>query len=355
MQQVQNQYGTEPNRLIRGLNSVSNFFSDVTLLTPVTSFTQHLMAASTIQHLYDVGINAARRLDDATVRTLGLEPNQYDELIDYIRTNAILSNRGGSTRVVDLQNLHDIRMDNLRAFIDRAVRTRIQDMPTRGDFHRIGFSWYGRFLTQFRAFNLKGVDNFALQNLSRVRRGDAGARLRVAQEIGATMVFAAMIQYARNAIDVESLRLAGDYEKAKKQEDATLGVSGFIRGGLTGPSEFFLPMMAVDTAWTSTVSDDPLFSAYRYSGLNMYGFPAQSFISKTTDITTDVLGATIGKWAGIEDKERDITKSTVHKFRLLLPFQNVPGIKHLFNISEEEIAQEFMLSARQQRRSKIED
>lgn len=355
MQQVQNQYGTESNQLIRGLNSIANFFSDVTLLTPVTSFTQHLMAASTIQHLYDVGINAARRLDDATVRTLGLEPNQYDDLIDYIRTNAVLSNRAGSTRVVDLQNIQDIRMDNLRGFIDRAVRTRIQDMPTRGDFHRIGFTWYGRFLTQFRAFNLKGVDNFALQNISRLRRGDTGARVRVAQEIGATMLFAAMIQYSRNLMDVESLRISGDYEKAKKQEDLTLGLSGFIRGGLAGPSEFFLPMMAIDTAWTSTVSDDPLFSSYRYSGLNMYGFPAQSFVSKTMDVSKDMFGATVAKWAGLEDKERDITKATVHKFRLLLPFQNVPGIKHFFNLTEAEIANEFMLLDRQTRRAKIED
>lgn len=352
MQQVQNQYGTEPNRVIRGLNSMSNFFSDVTLLTPVTSFTQHLMAASTIQHLYDVGTNAARRLDDATVRTLGMEPAQYDELINYITTNAVLSNRAGSTRVVDLQNLQDIRMDNLRAFIDRAVRTRIQDMPTRGDFHRIGFTWYGRFLTQFRAFNLKGVDNFALQNLSRIRRGDTGARVRVAQEIGATMLFAAMIQYARNSLDVESFKASGDYERAKKTEDATLGLSGFVRGGAAGPSEFFLPMMAIDTAWTSMFDDDPLFSAYRYSGLNMYGFPAQSFVTKTWDVAKDVYGASVAKAAGITDKERDITRSTVHKARLLLPYQNFLPLKHLFNITEKEIGDEFMLLDKQRRRPK---
>ena len=352
MQQVQNQYGTESNSVIRGLNSMSNFFSDITLLTPVTSFTQHLMAASTVQHFYDVGMGAARRMDDATIRTLGLEPAQYDEVLDYIRTNAIVQNRAGGNRVVDLQNLNDIRMDNLRAFIDRAVRTRIQDMPTRGDFHRIGFSWYGRLLTQFRAFNLKGVDNFAFQNISRLRRGDAGARLRVAQEIGATMVFAAVVQYARNTIDSESFRAAGDYEKADEIEKRALGVGGFVRGGMAGPSEFFLPMMAVDTAWTSLVDDDPLFSAYRYSGLNMYGFPAQSFVSKTWDISKDVLGATVAKAAGFEDKERDITKSTLHKARLLLPYQNFLPLKHFFNISEAAIAEEFDLAARQPRRKR---
>lgn len=355
MQQVQNQYGPVGNAFERGLGATANFFSDVTLLTPVTSFTQNLMAASTIQHLYEVSRGLTRRMDDATIRTLGLEPNQYDELLDYVGTNAVTAARGGSDRVVNLNNLNDIRMDNLRSFVDRAVRTRIQDMPTRGDFHRIGFSFFGRLLTQFRGFNLKGVDNFALQNLSRVRRGDAASRVKVAQEIAYTMIFGALVQYARNYMDAQSFKESGQRKRAKEVEDRLLGVDGFVRGGFTGPSEFFLPIFAIDAGWNTFVSDDPLFSAYRYSGLNWYGFPAASFAAKSFDISKDVFGRAIAKPLGIEDKERDITQATVHKARLILPFQNFLPVKHFFNLAEEEIANEFRLLERQPRRDRKED
>jgi hypothetical protein len=355
MQQVQNQYGPVGSSFERGLGATANFFSDVTLLTPITSFTQNLMAASTIQHLYEVSRGMTRRMDDATIRTLGLEPNQYDELLDYVGTNAVTSARGGNDRVVNLNNLNDIRMDNLKVFIDRAVRTRIQDMPTRGDFHRIGFSFFGRLLTQFRGFNLKGVDNFALQNVSRIRRGDSTTRVKVAQEIAYTMIFASIVQYARNYMDAQSFRESGQREKANEIEKRLLGVDGFVRGGFTGPSEFFLPIFAIDGAWNTFVSDDPLFSAYRYSGLNWYGFPAASFAAKSFDISKDVFGRVIAKPLGIEDKERDITQATVHKARLLLPFQNFLPVKHFFNLAEEEIAKEFRLLERQPRRDRKED
>ena len=355
MMQVQNQYGPTGNAVERGLGATANFFSDVSLLTPVTSFTQNLMAASTIQHLYEVSRGISRRMDDATIRTLGIEPNQYDDLLDYVGTNAVTASRGGSDRVVNLNNLNDLRMDNLRSFIDRAVRTRIQDMPTRGDFHRIGFSFYGRLLTQFRGFNLKGVDNFALQNLSRVRRGDAASKVKVAQEIAYTMIFAALVQYSRNYLDVQSLKESGQRKKAKESADRLLGVDGFLRGGLTGPSEFFLPIFAVDGAWNTFVSDDPLFSAYRYSGLNWYGFPAASFVSKGMDVTKDVFGRAVAQPLGIQDKERDITQSTIHKTRLMLPFQNFIPVKHFFNLAESEIAKEFRLLERQPRRDRKED
>ena len=166
------------------------------------------------------------------------------------------------------------------------------------------------------------------------------------------MIFSALIQYSRMQMDAQSYRMNGQRKKAREVEKNMLGVGGFVRGGLSGPSEFFLPMMAIDTAWTSTISDDPLFSAYRYSGLSQYGFPAQSFISKSADITADVFGSTVGKAFGITDKERDITQSTVHKARLLLPFQNFIGLKHFFNLGEKEISDAFNLAEQQPRRSR---
>jgi hypothetical protein len=350
--QMQNQFDESQNMFKRGLDSTANFFSDVTLLSPVTSFTQQLTAASSLQHFYDVAKKAASRLDDATIRTLGLEPRQYDELIDYVGSNAVTA-RGD--RVVDMRNLNDIRMDNLKVFVDRAIRTRIQDMPTRGDFHKIGFSFLGRLLTQFRAFNLKGIDNFALQNLSRLRRGGPKGQLKVTQEITATLMLAGLIQYARKYMDYESEKENKNFVKADEIAKQFLGLEGFVKGAFTGPSEFFLPIMATDAAWTSFVDDDPLFSPYRYSGLNWYGFPAQSFISKGWDVTKDIWGATAAPMLGLEEMERDVTQGTVHKLRTMLPGQNMIGLKQFFNFAENEIADAYRLPEKQPRRPKIED
>ena len=343
---IENQLrGEDPSAFMRGMNSVSNFFSDISMLSPITSFTQHLSAAVVLQHLYDTGIGVARRLDDATIRTLGLEPDQYDELMDWVRTNAVLNDRG---RVVNLNNLNALEFDNLRVMVDRTVRTRIQDIPTRGDMGRWAFSWYGRLLTQFRTFNLKGIDNFLLQNVSRARRGGG---VGVSREIFSTMLFAGLIQYSRKYMEYESKKRTGDWEGAKEIEDNFLGVDGFVRGAFTGPSEFFLPILAADATWTTFVSDDPLFSAYRYSGLNWYGFPAQSFVSKGIDIGTDIYGATVARGVGIEDKDREITRSTIHKMRLLMPGQNLLGLKDLLDIGEAEIGDAFNLSKQQPRKN----
>lgn len=345
---IENQIrGENPNPFISGLNSVSNFFSDVTLLSPVTSFTQHLAAAASIQHLFDVARNTATRLDDPTIRTLGLEPAQYDQMIQWLGNNAITHSRGGAERVIDIRNMHGPEFDNLRVFIDRFVRTRVQDIPTRGDFGRWAFSFFGRLMTQFRTFNLKGVDNFMLQNISRARRGGS---MNVTKEIAATMVFGGLIQYARQYMNYESALSNGNYTESERIKNDFLGVKGFVKGSFTGPSEFFLPIMAVDATWNTFVSDEPLMSPYRYSGLQWYSFPAQSFISKSYEVGRDVYGATVARALGVEEREREITKGTLHKARMLIPASTMPGLKQFFDIAETEIAAEFELAKQQPRK-----
>ncbi len=50
------------------------------------------------------------------------------------------------------------------------------------------------------------------------------------------------------------------------------------------------------------------------------------------------------------DLEREITKGTIHKARLLLPFQNLLFVKQYLNIAEQEIADYYNLSDIQPRR-----
>jgi hypothetical protein len=335
------------NMLYRGtkrlLDGTANIMSDISGLAPITSFTQQLTAATTLQHLYDVS-RGVKRLDNATIRALGLEPEQYETLINFVGRNAQTKDGMLGARVVGLQNLDAVEMDLLRGFVDRMVTTRIQNIPTRGDFHKYAFTFVGRLLTQFRTFNLKGIDNFLLQNASRINRG-GGAK--VAQEISATLMLTGLIQWVRNYSDWRSQKAAGNKERADELEQ-TLTVAGSLRGAFTGPSEFFLISLGTDSLFTTLVDKDPVFSPYRYSGLNWYGFPGQAVASRAFDLFTDVYGATVGKQAGL-DLERDITRSTLHKARLLTPFQNMPILKQYFNIAEDEIATEWNLPERQPR------
>lgn len=330
----------------RGISAAGNVLSDLSLLAPVNSFSQQLTAATTLQHLWEAS-RGGRRMDDSLVRTLGLEKEQYDNLIQWVGRNAVVEPRLLGERVVDLRNIDAKEMTELAQFVDRLVRTRIQDMPTRGDFHKGMFSFLGKLLTQFRTFNLKGVDNFLLQNVSRSISGEAGAKRQVMSEIAATMVFAGTIQYLRNYADWASFNASGDQERADRVAEQ-MDIDGFIRGALAGPSEFFVPALLTDTVWNKFVDKDPLFSPYRYSGLSMYEMPAWALGSKALSVGTDVYGATVGEAFGL-DLERDITTGTLRKARMLLPFQNLLGLKQYFNIKEQDIADYWNLPARQSR------
>jgi len=331
--------------LKRGLDSTANLMSDITFLAPITSFTQQLTAATTIQHLYEVSKGVTSRMDNATLRTLGLEPEQYQKIIDFVGANAELRNGFLGERVTNLKNLDAKEMDLVKAFVQRTVDTRIQSIPTRGDFHKLAFGFAGRLFTQFRTFNLKGIDNFLIQNAGRTSKG---AGIQVAKEIGATMMLSGLIAYARNYADWRSQVAAGNSEAANETEKL-LTVDGALRGAAMGPSEFFLPTTATDFVWKTLADKDPLFSPYRYSGLDWYGFPGQAAVSRSWAVGKDLYGASVGDAFDLSI-EREITRGTLHKARLLLPGQNMPILKQYFNILESDIATEYNLRKTQPRR-----
>jgi len=330
----------------RGLNSASQVLSDISGLAPITSFTQQLTAATTLQHLYDVARTGKGRLDDATVRALGLEPEQYTQIIDFVKRNAQTRNGWMGERIVGMDNIDAKDMDLIKTFVQRMVESRIQSVPTRGDLHKSAFTMLGRLVTQFRTFNLKGVDNFLIQNAERAGRG---GQVKVIQEISATLMFAGTIQYLRTYADWRSQEAAGDWEKAKETE-SRLGIPGFIRGAFTGPSEFFVPALLTDTASNFLVGD-PVFSPYRYSGLSFYGFPGQAQASNIFSLLRDAYGAGVGKPLGLKT-EREITQGTVRRARMMIFGQNLPGIKQYFNIKEAEIEEAYNLPSQQPRRKR---
>jgi len=330
-------------KTIRG---ATNLMSDISGLAPITSMTQQLTAAGAIQHLYEVGRGLGTKgFDDATIRTLGLEPDQYRALAAWVAENA--ETRAGilGDRVVNIKNMAGPKMAELKVMVDRMVRTRIQDVPTRGDFHKLAFTWWGRLVTQFSTFNLKGIDNFLIQNAGRVK---GGGGLQVAKEMTATMVLAGLIGYGRNYADWWSHKKARNYEKARKMEEL-LSVEGFVRAAIAGPSEMYLLTKAGDGMW-ALGSKDPLFAPYRYSGLSMYGFPGETQLRNIGTVLNDARGALIGKPLDL-DVRREFTTKTLHAGRSLIPGQNLPFLKQYLNISEQEIAEEYNLSKQQPRTS----
>lgn len=322
------------NIVKRGLDSTSNFFSDLSMLSSVTSMTQQLTAATTLQHLFDVAKSGVRRLDASTLRTLGLSVEEYEKLVQFVGKNGQTKAGFLGERLVGLKNMDDPVVENLKSMVDRMVRTRIQDVPTRGDFHKGAFAWYARFFTQFKTFNMKGIDNFLLQNAS---RGQQGGGARVAAEVGSALTLAALVQYGRSYADYRTAVAAKDFKAADRAEKR-LGVDGFVRGALTGPSEFWLPSMLIETG-NAPFNKDMIFSDYRYSGLPSITSPAVMGAGRLWSVGRDVLGATVGKSLDLETK-RDITTRTLHNARQFLPFQNLIFLKQYLDVKEEEIAQE---------------
>lgn len=327
-------YDVGESRALNYLKRSSEFASDISGLAPATSFTQQLAAATTLQHFWEVSKGLAKEMDESTIRLLGLTKQEYDDVVRYVGQNATTRKILGQDRVTDLANTDVIEMHNLIAFVDRVVRTRIQDVPTRGDFHKEMFGVTARLITQFRTFNLKGIDNFLLANASRMAYGNTQTRVRVLSEIGFTAVAAGLVHWGRNKIAYETARAARDYDKMEEIEKR-MTPSGITRGALTGPSEFFLPGMITDTVAQYGFGSDPIFSPYRYSGLSLYGFPSFAMTSNALSVGNDLLGYARG--------DRSITQGTIYKAQMLLPGSTLPGLSSYYEIKAADIVDEFDL------------
>ena len=330
--------GVEPMRGTNLMQRATNAFSDISGLAHITMFEQALTGGIAVQSLVDVFGGHVGRMDAATARLFGLDPQQYDNLVNAIGEHAVVNARG---RVIDIRpeffNLPEA--DALKMFITRTTSSTIQDVPTRGDFGRWAFTWWGRAGTQFRTFNLKGIDNFLLKNGSLLRRGDIHTQTRVAGEITATILVAGLIKYAVNYGKYQGLVMRDKHAEAREFKKRFLGARGFIQGAATGPAELYIPVALADNIYTSLLSDDPLFSPYRLSGLG-YGFldgtPIGSFGSTVSGVAADIYGDTVAKHLPSSDKRRRFSEQSLERLKKLLPGQNMPGISHWMNIGVDE-------------------
>lgn len=347
-------FSRRPNA-VRGLAAVTDAYSDITLLGPVTSFTQFLTGITTLQHLFEAGARGGRRLDDATIMTLGLTRQEYDAAVNFMATNAVTVRRAGRDGVVDINNMNHPDFDIIRRVMDRMVRSSIQDVPTLGETSAWADTAFGTLLTQFRNYNIKAVDNLLLKNYSKVWNaqgagGKTAAGINVARQIAFSFVMAGLIKQGLSVLDLKNAEAAGDYKKMEEIE-GNIGLKGFMKQGLLGPGELWLPVMATEIGW-NTVSDQPLLSQYRTSASDMASFPALELAQRVGSVTKDTGGALSKEFFPSDSNpfKRFITRKTTDNAFKLVPGQNWPLIARYLGITEEQINDYYDLPYEQPRK-----
>jgi hypothetical protein len=287
--------------------------------------------------------------------TLGLTRQEYDAAVNFIATNAVTVRRAGRDGVVDINNMNHPDFDISRRVMDRMVRSSIQDVPTLGETSAWADTAFGSLLTQFRNYNIKAVDNLLLKNYSKVWNAQgAGATtaagINVARQIAFSFVMAGLIKQGLSVLDRANAEAAGDYKKMA-EIDGNIGLKGFMKQGLLGPGELWLPVMATEIGW-NMVSDEPLLSQYRTSASDMASFPALELAQRVGSVTKDTGGALSKEFFPSDSNpfKRFITRKTTDNAFKLVPGQNWPLIARYLGITEEQINDYYDLPYEQPRK-----
>jgi hypothetical protein len=341
------------NRFVRGLGDVSNTYSDVTGLGPVTSFTQFLTGITLLQHLLEAGRGQVRQMDEATILNLGLSRAEYEAAQRFLNANAVTARRGMRDAIIDINNVNDPEFDIVLRMMDRMVKTRIQDVATVADTSSYADSALGSLMTQFKNYNIKAVDNLLLQNYSRIfnapnSRQRAASGARVASEIIGAFLIAGLIKQAKTIMDAKEAEESGDLEAYFKIRE-NIGLQGFLKQGLMGPGEFWIPTVGVETVW-SQFNDEPLLSQFRYSGGDLLSFPALETAKRAAGVARDVSGAVWGNYFPGSEPDRFVTRKTTDNLFKLIPGQNFPPVSFPLAKLQEFLNDEYDLPYEQPRR-----
>lgn len=340
-------------RFRQGLGTASNVYADVTLLAPITSFTQGLTGLTMLQHLMEMSRGQVKRLDDSTIFSLGLTVEQYEKAGRFLDANAVTKKSVGRNAIIDIKNINDPDFVYVRSAVDRMVKTRIQDVSTIADTSSYADYAFSSLLTQFKNYNLKAIDNLLLQNYSRFyntrgTRAKTAAGAKVAAEIAASFLVAGLIKQAITVVQAKNAKDAGDLETYYKLRE-NIGLKGFAKQGLLGPGELWLPVMATEAAW-SRFDEEPLLSQFRYSGSDMVGFPAGEALKNISSAATDIGGEIMYRFDPDNPNTRFITRNTTNNIFKSIPLQNYPPVSRYFDQLEQYINDEYDLPYEQPRR-----
>ena len=176
--------------------------------------------------------------------------------------------------------------------------------------------------------------------------------MQVAREMAAVLAGAWTVKYALNYSDWWSANTRGDTEKANEIAERKLTAKASVLEAMNYVGDFYLPMMAFEKVYSTLVDRGGLSSDYRAREYGGYSIPILGQYESARQVSGDVIGSLLYEVTGNESIHRDITTSTLHKARTLLPFQNLWYLKHLFNVTEDNIAEHFELPEQQKARKR---
>lgn len=303
------------------LHAAGSFFSDVTGLAPITSATQHLMTASLVQEVFD---KTGSVYSNELLAQWGLTRNEFDRIRGLLKETAVVNKAG---RVVDINfktwdpMMHDRFLD----FLERGTISSIQDAPTRGDFAKSFYGEFGRILSQFRTFNIKGINNFLMTS---IQRNDE----RTYAEFMATGMLATVTQMARKVIFAPTEKTPKELDKYWQQ---SFSPQAYLQYFASGPAETYLLMGATDSVLSAILGYSPIANNVRYSGqqgswFDVSATPAYSVL----DGARKAIQAPIQ--ALIRDN-KDFTRKDLNSITSLIPFRRVLGIGTVANKLENEL------------------
>lgn len=329
---------------------ISDRYADLTLLPAVTSFSQTWAGAALIQHLSDAA-QSGFRMKTAQLNLLGITDQEYDRLIDFVRRKGVSTDGFLGKRVVSLADLDE--KDNvllLQKFMYRFINTKIQSVPSRGDFSDHAFKWLGRSLLQFKTFNIKGLDNFLIANAQRASMGDGFA---VAKEYLTVGALSSMVLTLKNYANYKAAEQAGADREQLRALENNLTFEAIAKAVWVGPVETGFTTYLADPLWTTFVDKDPIFgNPYSYGSRQGSAFdilgPGGAVIKNAVDTGSDILGVAkrevfgkkVGKqWTETEQKRLEKT---------LIP--NLIGVKQLYDAYiSPEISKQLRLRKEQPR------
>jgi len=300
------------------LNEATTVFSDLTGLAPLTTATQHLIATSIIQEMYDGALLGKAIYSDALLAQWGVTRAEFEIMVASLRRTAKVNKVG---RVIDFdhatwdQNIYGRFLD----FMERGVVSTIQDPPSRGDFATPLWNDLSRLFLQFRSFNIKGINNFLLTS---VQRRDA----RLAVEYSVSMGLGLMTQMARKAIYAPTYK---DEKDQQKYWETSFSPQALVGMALSGPTENWLFLATLDPIAQFTTGS-PMFSQnVRYSDrggsvLDLSATPAAGVIKSVYDAVSAPVQSLL-----MED--RQYTQSDLNNVTSLIFGRKFMGVYQGFN------------------------
>lgn len=307
------------------LNQAAVFMSDITGLAPITSATQHLMAASLIQEIFDSAKKGVRPFSDELIAQWGLTVDEFDDIVKRLSDTAKVNELG---RVIDIDRASwtDSSYGLFLDFVERGTISSIQDPPSRGDFAKVFWSDWGRLLTQFRTFNIKGISNFAMTSL---QRRDA----RVAREYIALGVLGTLVQMGRKALFAPSYKDEKEYNKWWEDAFSNKALVGYF---MSGPTENYLLTSGIDTVSQLMVGETVFSQNVRYS--NLGGSPMDISSTPAYSVLRDVAKSVRAPIQALLREDREFSQKDLHAIRSIILYNKILGVSQGMNALERGIA-----------------